>query len=427
MLPADTLEYCSRYIFRSYLSGSNEAENRFRTFDEIEAHISSLYEEYTSKKVLEIPTSELLPVMDAIRDEVWGLNGFIFFTVYFDKEICFDVLKEVDSLIFQERLDEIWERATHPAVESFEKAQQRSVLKTIAEGRPYEYRIENARFIFSNYFGVETLEKTAEKIDSEYGAFTPDQARLKLMALDNVLEEARTRLDDWTKTLSKDEQALVWYIQRIIEYRDRRKNLFAKALVIWWLIYEKVLTEARMDHALITSIQFDEMLLGVEYLKLHATEIEARKNGAVLLIEFDGTITLEPIEYDIAKQQLTEFYVQSVTGGKNGDTLRGQIGSPGKIQGKACIVLDASKFDHFRDGDILVTGMTRPEFVPLMKRATAIITDEGGITCHAAIVARELRKPCIIGTKIATQVLHDGDLVEVDADNGVVRVLERAG
>jgi pyruvate,water dikinase len=70
--------------------------------------------------------------------------------------------------------------------------------------------------------------------------------------------------------------------------------------------------------------------------------------------------------------------------------------------------------------------MTRPEYVPLMRLALAIVTDEGGITCHAAIVSRELKKPCIIGTKIATQVLHDGDLVEVDADAGVVRVIEQA-
>ena len=77
----------------------------------------------------------------------------------------------------------------------------------------------------------------------------------------------------------------------------------------------------------------------------------------------------------------------------------------------------------FQDGDILVTGMTRPEFVPLMKKASAIITDEGGLTCHAAIISRELNIPCIIGTKIATQVLQDGDMVEVDADKGIIRIL----
>jgi len=59
-----------------------------------------------------------------------------------------------------------------------------------------------------------------------------------------------------------------------------------------------------------------------------------------------------------------------------------------------------------------------------MKKATAIITDEGGLMCHAAIVSREIKVPCIIGTRNATQVLRDGDLVEIDADNGVVRKVQ---
>ena len=62
--------------------------------------------------------------------------------------------------------------------------------------------------------------------------------------------------------------------------------------------------------------------------------------------------------------------------------------------------------------------------MPAMEKAAAFVTDEGGITCHAAIVAREMKKPCIIGTKIATKVLKDGDLVEVDAEKGIVRILK---
>ena len=65
--------------------------------------------------------------------------------------------------------------------------------------------------------------------------------------------------------------------------------------------------------------------------------------------------------------------------------------------------------------------MTRPEYLPLMKKASAIVTDEGGITCHAAIVSRELGKPCVIGTKVATSTFHDGDVVEVDATKGTVK------
>lgn len=76
-----------------------------------------------------------------------------------------------------------------------------------------------------------------------------------------------------------------------------------------------------------------------------------------------------------------------------------------------------------KKGDVLVSINTNPALMPAIKKSVAIVTNEGGVTCHATIIARELKKPCIIGTKIATQVLKDGDLVELDADSGVVRVL----
>ncbi|HIH43244.1 TPA: hypothetical protein HA246_06385 [Candidatus Woesearchaeota archaeon] len=79
----------------------------------------------------------------------------------------------------------------------------------------------------------------------------------------------------------------------------------------------------------------------------------------------------------------------------------------------------------FEKGEILVTSMTRPDFVPLMKKALAVITDEGGITSHAAVICREFKLPCIVGTKIATKMLKDGMMVEVNGNHGVVRILEK--
>ena len=101
--------------------------------------------------------------------------------------------------------------------------------------------------------------------------------------------------------------------------------------------------------------------------------------------------------------------------------MTGTVAYRGSVQGTVRIVKDVSELNKVQAGDILVTQMTFPSFIPAMIRAAAFVTDEGGITCHAAIVAREMRKPCIIGTKIATQVLKDGDLVEVDAEKGIVR------
>jgi phosphohistidine swiveling domain-containing protein len=105
--------------------------------------------------------------------------------------------------------------------------------------------------------------------------------------------------------------------------------------------------------------------------------------------------------------------------------LVGQVAYKGKSKGIVRIVIDPLKYSGpFADGDILVTGMTRPEFLPLMKKAGSFVTDAGGILSHAAIVAREMKKPCIIGTKIATKVLKDGDMIEVDAEKGVVKIIQ---
>jgi phosphohistidine swiveling domain-containing protein len=96
----------------------------------------------------------------------------------------------------------------------------------------------------------------------------------------------------------------------------------------------------------------------------------------------------------------------------------------GKVTGRAKIVRTFEDSKKVQEGDILVIPMTRPEHTPIMKKAAAIVTDDGGITSHAAIVSRELKKPCIVGTKIATHVLKDGDLVEVNANHAQVNILE---
>ena len=93
------------------------------------------------------------------------------------------------------------------------------------------------------------------------------------------------------------------------------------------------------------------------------------------------------------------------------------------MKGLVRIIRYRNELHTIAEGEILVTEMTTPDFIPAMRKASAIVTDEGGITCHAAIVARELKKPCVVGTKIATEVFVDGDLVEVDANSGVVRRL----
>jgi len=151
-------------------------------------------------------------------------------------------------------------------------------------------------------------------------------------------------------------------------------------------------------------------------------ELIKRSKGAVLI---DGkelvVMTMEeftklPHDYDLRDPQA----VPTV------NELKGQIANKGKVSGQVRIVKNRKHAALVGDGDIIVSPMTTPDFIDAMKRAAAFVTDEGGVTCHAAIVAREMKKPCIIGTKTATQVFKDGDMIEVDAQQGIVRVLSRA-
>ncbi len=100
--------------------------------------------------------------------------------------------------------------------------------------------------------------------------------------------------------------------------------------------------------------------------------------------------------------------------------LKGQGAAPGIASGRVVIIRDVKDTGSVKEGDILVTRMTNPDMVPAMRKVAAIITDEGGMTCHAAIVSRELGTPAIVGTKTATSVLKNGQLITVDGEMGLV-------
>lgn len=123
---------------------------------------------------------------------------------------------------------------------------------------------------------------------------------------------------------------------------------------------------------------------------------------------------LKKVDKDLTK----ENYVANI------DEIKGDIASRGLVRGVVKIVLDNSELKKINEGDILVSPMTTPDFIPAMEKASAFVTDEGGILCHAAIVSREMQKPCIISTRNATHILKDGDFVEVDAHKGTVKIIK---
>lgn len=107
------------------------------------------------------------------------------------------------------------------------------------------------------------------------------------------------------------------------------------------------------------------------------------------------------------------------------EKISGKTAYPGRIKGKVVIHQSWTDTTKLNKGEILVTGMTNPQMIPFIRKAAAIVTDEGGITCHAAIISREMKIPCITATKNATQVLKTGDFIEVNADKGIVEIIKQ--
>lgn len=143
----------------------------------------------------------------------------------------------------------------------------------------------------------------------------------------------------------------------------------------------------------------------------------ARLRGCVFLREGDSWRCATGDEFEKWKE---------VIEGSQPKDIVGTVAFPGKATGRVVRHLSWTAINEIPAGAILVTGMTNPQIVPYIKNAAAIVTDEGGLTCHAAIISREWKVPCIVGTKVATRLLHDGDLVQVDANAGLVTVLEKS-
>jgi phosphohistidine swiveling domain-containing protein len=209
--------------------------------------------------------------------------------------------------------------------------------------------------------------------------------------------------------LQKPNSILEW-INFLTMMRDERKkaNLIVDGLLDRYLSQECEKYGVSREIAVMSSVD----------------EFEKNKNGS--LKNYQGIRTAEVIRdglVDISNEKW-EMAVKDILIDSDAKTIQGVSAMTGKVIGKAKVILSRNDFHKLNDGNILVTSMTRPEFTQVLSKVSAIITNEGGITCHAAIIARELKKPCIIGTKIATKILKDGDKIEVDANSGVIKILE---
>ncbi len=218
------------------------------------------------------------------------------------------------------------------------------------------------------------------------------------------------------KRATAQERTMVAYIRDVVFLRTQRANYFHLAsfymLPLLWQAADRL--NLNLDELL--NFKPTEIIHAIKYGEnLKSAARERSKNLVMLIREEPQCLAGSTANEYIKKHPFLARNVRPVT------SISGTSAYEGKVTGQVKIVFSGKELGKVKKGDILVTNMTIPPYIAAMERAVAFVTDEGGILCHAAIVAREMKKPCIIGTKIATKVFKDGDTVEVDANKGIVR------
>lgn len=282
-------------------------------------------------------------------------------------------------------------------------------------------------WIHNNYKDVEGLpESYFEKELRHVGKIGDMKLDDELALIDSNLKNHADAVERIRKMglFDQGDFAKLYWIGMVGWWVDRRKecNLIANHYLDKYL--KHVCRKHGLDYDTVSFLlpwELDSVIDGRS--KVADYDISQRKSNSFHFIDMHGNDA-----FLLGKDADSIWLGIQATIQKSGfERLSGQTAWRGRVAGTARIVKNPKDATNFNVGDVLVTGMTRPDFLPLMKIAAAFVTDEGGVTCHAAIMAREMRKPCVTGTKIATKMIKDGDLVEVDANAncGAVKILKK--
>lgn len=260
-------------------------------------------------------------------------------------------------------------------------------------------RLRLAEKYAKDYFYIRTNYFHAPRVTLRY-----INERLKHMSAnqEKIVHPGRVKLFHWEKKVVD--------LLRITEaIRDKRKQVCMIGSNVMFRFLEEAAARRGIDLKVAAKInwhEYGELVISnkifAKLRKRHEFSAVYQKNRCLYL------------DYIALREKSKEI---------GGGGLSGTPASSGKYQGVVRLIFQSREFSSFKKGEILVTQMTRPEFLPIMKKAAAIVTDEGGLTCHAAIVAREMGIPCIVGVRSASKILQTGQIAEVDANSGIIRII----
>ena len=321
--------------------------------------------------------------------------------------------------VSKERFNEYYAILTTPTQQSF-LAQEEDDLKKIGKLSAPKRKLALEEHT-KKYFWIQNSYAAPKNLTAEDFAEHLKILQLEPKTTGFVTNKQKQTLIKKLK-LSSDLRAKIGWIDFATTWQDERKANTLKIVGYFSLVIEEVAKRAKIDKNLIYYLGVADI---PKIKKL--TDLESWQPGLIKRSKGVFFLQYKGIEYAVSGREYDRLLtIRQKLESNNEEVkseLHGSVANGGTVTGRVAVCKNLSAIYKVQKGDILVASMTRPEFMPALKKAAAIITDEGGITCHAAIVARELNIPAIIGTKMATKILKDGMMVEVRANHGIVRIL----
>ncbi|MDD5031771.1 MAG: PEP-utilizing enzyme [Patescibacteria group bacterium] len=312
-------------------------------------------------------------------------------------------------------------------LELAEKIRKRKVAsrqEVLKKFRP-ELKALNKRF---NYLSFDFTSKTDWDIN-HYLKLALEKAksnfdiRGKIKELKNYERETEKKFRKVCRDIKLDKKEIKVFdlVRNLGYYKWAREYGFQKSTRNFYLVLEEMGRRLGLNVLEAKYVFLDEW----EKYKSRGEELKkiarARIKSSLIFISQEKGVEILVGEKAIKKFKKLPFVKERKK--RASAEIKGMPARAGKAEGVVKIINSKKDLPKMAKGNILVSRATNPELISAMKKAAAIITDEGGITCHAAIVSRELGIPCVVGTKIGTKALKDGDLVKVDANEGIVKKL----
>ncbi|MEX1014797.1 MAG: PEP-utilizing enzyme [Candidatus Paceibacterota bacterium] len=340
--------------------------------------------------------------------------GSTVFVEALDKDITYKLYKDIGG--DEDKFEDFFQIGSLSAFESFALRFDQSLINTNENEDIYK-----SQYLFCDYYLAPTLKEIEDKVKKEISKEGGiDGLKKDISEKKQKIEKNKEKVEEFKSNLREKEKYLLEYMQSSMYIRDIRKEPIQKINTLISNLMREYFKrrDFNLDNiAYVSCYDFED---GTYKQNNYEDILNKRKNGVNIFINSNGY----NFEYgNILKVKQKIYGIMDKD--KDITKVSGNTACKGEAKGNVRVIINESDFSKFKEGDILVTSMTRPEFIPIMKKASAVITDEGGVTCHAAIVSRELNIPCIIGTENATRTLKDGDKVEVNADEGVVKIIEK--